>query len=677
MNTTKIILVLTWGIFTLCSGLNAQHKYQEGFDLLENGAFGNASEFFEKALLESPDDVTAQICYGRAIGLSSNPAKAIEIFKALDLSYPENLEIRLNLAESYLWNNEAETARLIYESILVNTPDSFAGNLGYANALSILEKYDLAFSAIEKTLIIEPNHPSALNSKKYILLGQANQYRIDKDYFNATQILSSLNQEYKNDQDVLLSLANLSLETKDINLATSYFQEMVEHDLKRYDAYLGLSYCALLSKKFDKSIDYADLAVANSPNVKSEQIRAGITKVNAIAAKGLFQKARAELQELELTYQSDLQIDLAKARLMIWDREPQKALNMYQFLNQSNPENFEIKMGLAESYIGLKNRKLAQSYILQALEIIPGQTDAQRLFDRLDQQNNSSLEIGYFNANDIGKNKSQVFSARLNHHLAEDHKAFISFENRDASQSTNESSANLKQILVGNLWQANAKTSVLTSAGVSLNQSNVANNTAAIYKAEIKHSPNKHADLTLGANKEIHNYNVDLINSEIGVNHFYLNGNFSLKNNFGIYSQFIHTRQTDQNQRNLLFTSFYNTINKQAGFKVGANLLYFFYNEKNIRYFSPGSFSSAEGFFQLSNIDNQETRFIYHGFLGLGLQQIERETLQFTKRIEIKAGYRLTQKSKLLIEYMSSDAAQSTATGFSISSLGGRLIWQF
>ncbi|MFC5048870.1 tetratricopeptide repeat protein [Aquimarina hainanensis] len=47
----------------------------EGFSYLESGKFEKASLFFEEILKTYPDNKTARLCYGRAIGLSGTPKK--------------------------------------------------------------------------------------------------------------------------------------------------------------------------------------------------------------------------------------------------------------------------------------------------------------------------------------------------------------------------------------------------------------------------------------------------------------------------------------------------------------------------------------------------------------------------------------------------------------------------
>ncbi len=69
-------LLKTTTVFCLLSFFaQGQEPLQKGFTLLENGNFAAAKTFFENTLKTEPSNKTAQICYGRAVGLSGNPKR--------------------------------------------------------------------------------------------------------------------------------------------------------------------------------------------------------------------------------------------------------------------------------------------------------------------------------------------------------------------------------------------------------------------------------------------------------------------------------------------------------------------------------------------------------------------------------------------------------------------------
>ncbi|NNK12297.1 MAG: tetratricopeptide repeat protein, partial [Flavobacteriaceae bacterium] len=167
MNTKRLMLVTLFGL----QSAFGQQLMDQGFQLLETGDFEKAETFFDAYLQNEPTNKTALICYGRAVGLSGEPKKAIEHFKELKEQYPEDFEIAVNFNEAFLWDGQFETAKPLYESLLDLYPNSFAVNLGYANTLSNLKEYPKALLWIDKAIALDSSNASAKVSRKYIRLG--------------------------------------------------------------------------------------------------------------------------------------------------------------------------------------------------------------------------------------------------------------------------------------------------------------------------------------------------------------------------------------------------------------------------------------------------------------------------------------------------------------------------
>ena len=119
----KLIFALFFFLFLA----NAQNM-NEGFSYLEKGEFAKAEMFFTSILKDYPENKTAQICYARALGLNSDPKKALLIFKNLQLKNPNDLEIDLNYAEALLWNKNYKVAKYVYEELVQKNPTNFVAH---------------------------------------------------------------------------------------------------------------------------------------------------------------------------------------------------------------------------------------------------------------------------------------------------------------------------------------------------------------------------------------------------------------------------------------------------------------------------------------------------------------------------------------------------------------------
>ena len=165
---------------------------QEGFNYLETGKYVKAKSFFDTILKEYPDNKTARLCYGRAVGLLGDSQQAVSIFTTLKKDYPNDFEIKLNYAESLLWDKQFVEAETFYEKLNQENNTSFPAVLGYANTLSNLKKYEKALQLVNKALQIQEGNPNALLSRKYVRLGYANTIAQDKKYDEAIALLDKI-----------------------------------------------------------------------------------------------------------------------------------------------------------------------------------------------------------------------------------------------------------------------------------------------------------------------------------------------------------------------------------------------------------------------------------------------------------------------------------------------------
>ena len=98
---------------------------QKGFDHLETGKYQEATSFFKEILKKYPDNKTAKLCYGRAIGLEGNAIKAVAIFTEMMETYPEDYEIQLNYSEALLWNKQYDAAENYYKQLVATDLKEF------------------------------------------------------------------------------------------------------------------------------------------------------------------------------------------------------------------------------------------------------------------------------------------------------------------------------------------------------------------------------------------------------------------------------------------------------------------------------------------------------------------------------------------------------------------------
>ena len=100
--------------FISSSFLAFSQDMQEGYTYLETAKYQQAEIFFNNILEKYPDNKTARLCYGRAIGLNGKSEEAKFIFTILLEDYPSDFEVKLNYGEALLWNSNFLKAKTFF-----------------------------------------------------------------------------------------------------------------------------------------------------------------------------------------------------------------------------------------------------------------------------------------------------------------------------------------------------------------------------------------------------------------------------------------------------------------------------------------------------------------------------------------------------------------------------------
>ena len=265
MNQFKKILFII--LIVISSTVSAQ-EMNEGFGYLETGQFDKAEIFFNKILDDYPDNKTANLCYGRAVGLNGNAPKAVGIFTNLLETYPTDLEIQLNYAESLLWGSQFEKAKVYYTTLVAENPTNFAALLGFANTFSNLKEYENALIYVNKALEVSVKNPNAMVSKKYIRLGYANEFVQKQSYKEAIDLLNENLVDFPNDKETLLNKVNIYLMTKETENANEIYKQLATNPKDSLLALNGLALAAHIAEKDKEALEISNEAMLKSSIVK-------------------------------------------------------------------------------------------------------------------------------------------------------------------------------------------------------------------------------------------------------------------------------------------------------------------------------------------------------------------------------------------------------------------------
>ncbi|MHA7056312.1 tetratricopeptide repeat protein [Aquimarina sp. M1] len=671
----KILFILFLFLFHISFG----QDMKEGFNHLENGAYSKAKDFFENILEQYPDNRTAKLCYGRAIGLLGESEKAVTIFTELKTKYPDDFEIKLNYAESLLWNNDFEKAETYYQGIVQEKPDSFAAVLGYANTLSNLKKYPLALETVNKALVIQPGNGNALISRKYIRLGYAFTLSQDRQYKKALALLDKNLQDFPDDKDTLLNKANIYLVINQYASAEEMYFKTAKSPKDSIISLQGLSLVAHKMHKEKKALDLATQSLTKAKRLASGNkilLNSYERYVQALFWNRKFKDAKTSIDELKNKYPDNSKIASLQATYGMYTSDFKMSVNEYTTILDSDKSSFDGNLGIANAYRASGLDMKAYEFAFKTLSFYPKQPDAEKLISDLKISHTPFIENKTAYTFDNGNNEAINTNFNAEIPLSTKLKVKSSYSFRSTENTETNVKAESHEAAIGLDYMFTGKIGIKTNLG--FNSANAVTNsyTGIIGEIILSTKPFKLQSLDIGYKRELQNFNADLIDREIVMNNYSLNYNLGTNFNLGWYTQAIYTSQSDENSRNLLFTSLYYNVLNRPTLKIGLNYQYIsFKDQVPAIYFSPSSFNLVEFFAEIQN--NQSNDWFYRFSAAVGRQYVEDDPASATFRTEGKFGYNFSKRFTANIYGKYSNIASATAAGFEFTEIGFKLKWYF
>ena len=672
MKTKLIVNVLCLaGLFAFGQG-----PMDPGFRMLETGDFESAEVFFDSYLEKEPKNKTALICYGRAVGLNGKPQNATTLFESLLEEYPRDLEIQLNLYESYLWGEAYERAKGHYQALVAENPNNFSGLLGFANTLSNLKEYEEALYYINKALLLKPGNTSARTSRKYIKLGWANQLATENKYQKGISLLKEIFSDFPEDREVLLSLANLKIQAGALEEAQKSYWRMARSTRDSIVALTGIALVKHLEENDKEALETARQAkdMATLFEGQSERKQAWERYVQALIWNNQYKKAKGEIARISAVNANANWLLALKATLGMYTGDFNESLFNYSGILGNDSRSFDGNLGKANALFAKGNYEKAYQTAYRTLEVFPNQKDAEAFLEKLNrkfrpvvtQNGGHSFDNGNNSAFFQGTSITIPVSTRLSG------KFFHQYRTTENTVNGDQASSNLflggldYQILPGMLLKTN----------LGINQSRFAETsyTLPITEVKLQMKPMKRQNLELGYRREVQNFNAELISREIVMNHYGISYNLVTNIKLGWFTQLMHTSQTDGNSRNLLFSSLYYSVFKKPALKLGLNYQYLSFNEQLPEiYFSPESFHAYEFF-----ADSRGTlggKLQYTLGAASGFQKVEDGDFSPIFRAELNLNHQISKRLDLGVYGKYSNIASATATGFEFTELGLTLQW--
>ncbi|WP_445453760.1 tetratricopeptide repeat protein [Flavobacterium sp. 25HG05S-40] len=664
--------------FLLVTGIVSAQNMDAGFNNLEKGEFSKAEVFFAAILKDYPQNKTARLCYARAVGLNKQPEQALQLFVTLKKEYPGDLEIELNYAEALLWNKKFAEAKVFYSNLVANNPTNFVAHLGFANTLSNLKEFPEALLNVNKALVLSPGNSGALVSRKYIKLGYANDKVKEKKYAEAEVFYNEILADFPNDKETLLNKANLYLIIKDIAKGKSIYALLSEKD--PIIAMNGLALIEHIDGKEKQALQTSMKAIDLAKGSTDETLKKQTYEryVQALIWNKKFKEADAKIKELNSQYINENWLLALSATLSIYKSDFKNSIGYYSAILVNDSKSFDGNLGIANAYYAWGEIDKAYSAVKTTLTIFENQNDATNFLKKLKEEHTPSLEEKISYSFDNGNNTAYASKTLLTFPLSTKWTVNSSYQFRKTGNKITDIKAESNDFLIGFGYKFHTKISFNFDAGITSANTNNSNYTEGLFNAYFKIKPYKLQDLEIGYKRELQNFNTDLIDKQIAANNYYFNYNLGTNINLGWFTQYFYTSQTDNNTRNLLFTSLYYTILPKAGLKAGLNYQFItFKDQVPTVYFSPEEFNAYEIFVDLLK-DEKTTlakHFFYNVNAAFGYQYIESNDKQSTYRFQLRLGYKFSDRLLTNLYGGKSNIASASVAGFTYTEIGFRLKW--
>ncbi|PKA96961.1 Flp pilus assembly protein TadD [Flavobacteriaceae bacterium MAR_2009_75] len=660
-----------------CISLLGQTDMTAGFKMLEKGSFEEAEQFFESYLEADPENKTARLCYGRAVGLSGDPKKATALFGSLKNVYPNDYEITINYNESFLWDQQYDTAKPLYKDLVAQYPKKFGALLGYANTLSNLKEFEEALIWVDKAIELEPENQSAKTSKKYIRLGYANKFVNAEKYSRAEEILNSIFEDFPEDKDALLNMANLYLITKSTDKATSVYWRYATTGKDSITARNGIALAEHIAEDDKQALKVSATAkfmVAGYDDTELTE-KTYDRYVQALIWNRKYGEAKRQIDSLESVYTDRNWVRALKATLGMYTANFKMSLKNYDAILQKDEKSFDGNLGKANALFASDRIVPAYKAAFQTLRIFKNQKDALGFIEKLNGIYTPVVQDHAAYTFDNGNNValSNTVSAQLP--FSTRFKTSLSYQFRTTENTVTLNKADSHVLLAGIDYKIVPNVNINGSFGIN-NSRFESSYTQPAIDIKLVTKPFRLQNLELGYKREIQNFNADLIEREIVMNHYGLNYNLGTNFNLGWYTQLMHTQQTDENVRNLLFTSLYYSLFRKPAVKIGLNYQYITFDEQlPTIYFSPEVYRAGEIFADIRGDFSEKTK--YMASAATGIQKVEEDPKTAIFRAEVGVSHQFNKRLSANLYGKYSNIASATAAGFEFTEMGFKIKWLF
>ncbi|NOY16489.1 MAG: tetratricopeptide repeat protein [Gammaproteobacteria bacterium] len=329
--------------------------------------YGTAIQMAKLWLELVPDDIDVHQTIGNLLVVEKQPERALAHYsKALALTDEKNRSLILKqISGTLVRYSSPQQALELIEKLTTEYPGSADVALALASAASKLKEYDIATTAIERALSLDPNNYNAASFKFGLLLlnkkaGEAEQFAnsflkkhptaillrmaLARHYLEANKLKQAEKEYlliYKQDKTSIIApmaLALIRIDSNKLDDATVYLQKVLllqpSNDLAR----LYLGDITAQQKKLDAAIQWY-----RSVTEKGQLFKARLRLVDVIMQRDGVDAAMRELEALHAeTPNQQVDITLLQHDLLLEAGREKEALQIVNTALADSPDDLDL-----------------------------------------------------------------------------------------------------------------------------------------------------------------------------------------------------------------------------------------------------------------------------------------------------------------------------------------------
>ncbi len=667
---TTLVFIGLFGI------LFAQDSIQDGFQALDSGNYENAIEIFSKLERNQPENISAQVGYGRALGLSGKAGEAHSYFNKKLKSNPDNEELKLNFGESYLWLGESIKGEEYYRKLVAEYPENFISFLGLGNALAMQGKFSEALIVYRRSKLLKMDLPFIDEQIKNARLGQAYEFRLLGNYSASISIYKQLVNEFPSWEDARLGYGGILLGTHDFRKAEKQFKSLLSSKKYKITALQKLSYIKHQLGRNKEALELAGTAyeAADSTNV-DQYLEASKSYLFALLWNKRFSEAERIVSQLSSSFpEGKIQVALAqyasaKGRFSEVEFHSKKMIEL-------DSGSYDGNLGLANNSFALGDFGSAGNQIETMLHFFPNHPDGLFVRDLIRKKTSPTLSAQTSYLTDNGNNRQLSTGVGIAIPVGE--KLFVTagFRNYQVRNTELNEKANIQYPTIGLGYQSK-RLAIKVDGGLALKKMegvSLSNDFTFRFRGNYKMDGN-HL-LSIFAERRIYDYTTSLVGSGITFTGAGVEYSGNIKQQIGLFVQGMRNFYSDGNGQNILTMSVFRNLKERPLIKTGLNLQIMQFSEQvPLDYYSPSSLVVGEAFLEYNSIAREDKKIGIRVEVVPGVIKEAGADIRFSYRGLLELGFRPSPAWEIKAKANVGNFAANEFNGYSFRQFGLSVKW--